>query len=224
MNLKMLLIFASGLGLGGVGGFIATRLYYRKKMAGEIDARVNAVVKAFESEVVVLDDEPGHMPDAGEMPDAEMYKPGNQNVDERKDHTFKPKGSFATDYGAMYEHPMDDDELEKIEEMDNWKKADESVEKHARAPRLIKSSEFGQLPNFAQVFLTYYTGSDTFEVDGDSPQIIDAKDVDEIRGMLGDTLDKYGFKDSDETEIYVRNFARETDYDIVKVETYEDDR
>lgn len=220
MNLKSVLIFASGLAIGGVVGFRKAGNFYKKVMADEINERVEALTK-HETAVNILDEDQLQEDD---MPDAEMYKPEGKPVEETKtDSKFKPRGSFATDYSAMYEHPLDDDEMEEIEKIDNWRNAEDSLKHNEMSPVVIPKTQFGELANFNQVYMTYYTGSETFVVDGDSPQVFEAKDLDEIRSMLGDAIEQCGFKDSDDEEICIRNFARGTDFSIVKAENFEDE-
>lgn len=110
------------------------------------------------------------------------------------------------DYHACYkkpdpadqEHPTDDE--------------GEKVKNSKRQPRIISAEKFGE-DGFSPIYLDFYT-EDQALVQSDETE---AKEIDEVRDWIGDALEKYGFATNNEPRIYVRNFDRKCDYEILKV-------
>ena len=114
------------------------------------------------------------------------------------------RGSFATDYTSFYkgdpaesEHPTEEGDTKGSKK---------------RAPRIIKADDFGE-DGFAQIYLDFYTEDKALVITDET----EAKEVDEVRDWIGNALEKYGFESNDEEKIYVRNFNRKEDYEILKV-------
>lgn len=93
----------------------------------------------------------------------------------------------------------------------------ESEENSKLAPKIIKASDYGTNPIYEPQTLLYYTDNDVLTTETDEIIGEGEKDLDEIRSVIGDALTKFGFKDSDEDRIFVRNFKRNADYEIIKV-------
>jgi len=83
-----------------------------------------------------------------------------------------------------------------------------------RGPRQIKNEEYGTDRTLDCIELTYYAGNDILANEDD--EVID-EDVE--YALLGDVLDRFGFRNSDQPKICVRNEKRGTDYMITKVRT-----
>lgn len=114
------------------------------------------------------------------------------------------RGSFATDYTSFYkgdpaesEHPTEEGDTKGSKK---------------RAPRIIKADDFGE-DGFTQIYLDFYTEDKALVITDET----EAKEVDEVRDWIGNALEKYGFESNDEEKIYVRNFNRKEDYEILKV-------
>lgn len=114
------------------------------------------------------------------------------------------RGSFATDYTSFYkgdpaesEHPTEEGDTKDSKK---------------RAPRIIKADDFGE-DGFTQIYLDFYTEDKALVIADET----EAKEVDEVRDWIGNALEKYGFESNDEEKIYVRNFNRKEDYEILKV-------
>jgi hypothetical protein len=114
------------------------------------------------------------------------------------------RGSFATDYTSFYK--VDPAESEHPTEEGDTKGSKK------RAPRIIKADDFGE-DGFAQIYLDFYTEDKALVITDET----EAKEVDEVRDWIGNALEKYGFESNDEEKIYVRNFNRKEDYEILKV-------
>lgn len=105
------------------------------------------------------------------------------------------------------DHPSDDEravqEMEKIEY--------ERRENMGKQPRIISIEQAGNLPAYINSeCLFYYPESDVLcTEDGDM--------IDNPGLLVGPALDKYGFRNNDETQIFVMNYQLDTCYDIQKV-------
>lgn len=98
-------------------------------------------------------------------------------------------------------------DLDKKE--DNTKEED-TVGK-SNSPRLIKKEEYYNDGMYNKVALSYYAFNDVLfnEEEGEV--------VDDVSALVGDTLTKYGFDESEEEVIRVRNYETMTDYEIEKI-------
>lgn len=189
MTLKGILIFSGGAICGAIGGWYWTKRKYEQ------------VLEKYKEESAQKIKEIYGNPDAFVEEDEEE-EPKQPEVEKAP----KARGSFATDYASFYkkndpaeqEHPEDDGE--------------EKVKDKKRLPRIIKAEEFGE-KGFTEAYLDFYTIDQALVVADDT----EAKEIDEVRDWIGDALDKYGFSQNDEEKIYVRNYDRKTDYEILKV-------
>lgn len=106
----------------------------------------------------------------------------------------------------------DNEEENDISEEDN---DDETVvtmlDGNTRPPRIVKESDVDNCPEGWDVEALYLYRDGTLTDEDDN-----VFDSDDISNMLGDCLDKYGFRDSDEKLIYVQNFKLHTFYEITK--------
>lgn len=190
MTLKGIIIFTGGAVCGAVGGWYWTSRKY-EKILDELEEKHAEEVKQIYGN-----------------PDAFVEVEGNEEEEPEQEIEKMPKsrGSFATDYTSFYkkddpaeqEHPEDDGE--------------EKVKNKKRLPRIIKAEEFGQ-KGFTEAYLDYYTMDQALVIADET----EAKEIDEVKDWIGDALDKYGFSQNDEEKIYVRNYDRKTDYEILKV-------
>lgn len=84
-----------------------------------------------------------------------------------------------------------------------------------KKPKLITEESYKEdYPHHEKIELAYYTGDGTI---GDCLVEIEHNEevFDEDR-LVGDCLDRYGFRDNSEDTIYVRNFNYSADYKIIK--------
>lgn len=85
-----------------------------------------------------------------------------------------------------------------------------------KKPKLITCESWdNEYPQNDKIQLEYYTGEN-----GTDGCLVDVEADEEIFDedrVVGDCLDKYGFRTNDEDVIYVRNFAFGADYEITKV-------
>ena len=142
----------------------------------------------------------------------ERYKgTSDEQSDKFKEVEEKSEKSEKLDDLDDEESIEDDEEAECIE---RGLEEEEFMKSHKNdAPRLIKVSQVGELDWFDMSTLLYYEGDNTLVIE-DSEDVIPE---DEVRNYVGDCLTKYGFTINDETIIYVRNFQREVDYEVIKI-------
>ena len=101
------------------------------------------------------------------------------------------------------------------EENENYIRGEEMTESLSyvpgRKPKIISAESFeNEMRHFDKQQLYYYVGDETLATEEE--EII--RNVDQV---VGDALDKYGFRENDESIIYVRNLDFSTDYEIEKV-------
>ncbi|MDO4378317.1 MAG: hypothetical protein Q4C64_04085 [Erysipelotrichia bacterium] len=126
------------------------------------------------------------------------------------DNYPKPKDLDIDDH--PYDNDEDDHPLVKV--MDDA--AVDSIIKKSK-PKLIKVEDFGEI--FTYDTETLYLYRDDSILADENDDIIENEDE-----LIGDCLDKFNFRDSNETSIYVRNDRLRTDYEILKVNgSYRDD-
>lgn len=130
-------------------------------------------------------------------------------------NNYEKTSSYATMYkedkAAEEEHPVDSDEDEIDEEQAEIDRANaEHRENFNKPPKIISAEEFNSLPGYIETGALYFYHYDEVLVDDEDDE------VDE--GMLvGDCLDKYGFRDSEEEIIFVRNYQIDKAFKIHRV-------
>ena len=108
---------------------------------------------------------------------------------------------------AEMERPTEEDYIEETEAEERVQAALEDA--HDK-PKLLKIESFGELSNYETESLTYYVQDQTLVHE-------DGTIVDDEAFLLGDALDRYGWRDDDEDEnaLYVRNYKLQRDYEVV---------
>lgn len=195
--LKYALIFLAG---GGVGAGVSAIFFKKKyeKLQKEKDKELADMDEYYKEKCK----------ECGVLAQTEEEEPEEAPAEQHVEKPEKRQGSFATDYSSYYEktdpaeseHPREEEEVIHV----------------SQQPKLIRAASFGN-DGYAQRILYYYTDDDALIPEGGSYD--DIVDTDEVRDTIGNALIKYGFADSNnlEREIFVRNFDRKTDYQIIKV-------
>lgn len=134
----------------------------------------------------------------------------------------------VTDVETMYQHmedimrknlhPMDSDEDEEVvlsTEEEDYIQGYDLSSTHARdrsdKPKLIKYEDYGEDSTLTQATLLYFVDNDILTTE-------DEEEVDDPTALVGNCLDKFGFKtNDDEKTIFVRNSKLGFDYEIIKV-------
>lgn len=134
--------------------------------------------------------------------------------------TFHDKSSIKEPEPRDVEslHPMDSDEDEEIiigEEEQNYIQGYDMSCEHDRnrgdKPKLIKYEDYGEDHTLTQSTLLYFVDNDILTTE-------DEEEIDDPTALVGNCLDKFGFKSNDdEKTIFVRNSKLGFDYEIIKV-------
>lgn len=136
--------------------------------------------------------------------------------------TFHDKSSIKEPEPRDLEtlHPVDSDEDEDEEyseltsEEETYISANDLNTQHEVSrgdkPKLIKYEDYGEDHTLETATLLYYVDNDILTTE-------DEEEIPDPRMLVGNCLDKFGFRDSDENSIFVRNSRLGFDYEIVKV-------
>ena len=138
--------------------------------------------------------------------------------------TFHDKSSIKEPEPRDLEtlHPVDSDEddeeeeeySELTDEEANYIAVNELNMQHelnrGDKPKLIKYEDYGEDHTLETATLLYYVDNDILTTE-------DEEEIPDPRMLVGNCLDKFGFRDSDENSIFVRNSRLGFDYEIVKV-------
>lgn len=212
---KILGAFVIGMLAGGSGSYFFTKKKMEEKASNDIKEATDEIRKYYQDKMgkdnEAKKDEPKK--DKDDSPFAKSNP--NPARSQHKEAAFVREGGDV-DYTSFFrnrEHPEDD-----APEEDEGNSGEEFTNDHAknrtRRPKPIKVEDFGQDPSYETSTLLFYVEDQALVYEDQSP-MDDYPNEDEL---LGDALDKFGWKDDEEeTEIYVRNFARRTDYEVIKV-------
>lgn len=218
MNLKGVVIFT----LGAVAGGLATTLFwrekYRQKYKKEADDKVASMLEyvnrlrekeknsglSSQRQYTAQDSELG--PDISEGGERPKRRDPRVRVNY---HDYYPQTNDAEDALAESEYPREDDELTGDERHENKvKMKNENKER----PRLVSASSFEtEYIWFDKATLLYFTDDDMLVFEENN------EPVDDEDQIVGDCLERFDFKTNNEKVVYVRNFARGTNYEVYKV-------
>lgn len=109
-------------------------------------------------------------------------------------------------------HPVDSDEDEEELYNEGLKASLEHEARRTQLPRIIKEDDYGNDGTLEQESLFYYQGSDTLVTEDD-------EEIHDLPLVVGDCLDKFGFRDNNEKRICVRNYKLGKDYEIIKIDS-----
>ena len=112
-------------------------------------------------------------------------------------------------------HPVDSDEDEDYDEEELYNEglraSLEHEAKRTMLPRIIKEEDYGSIGTHKQESLFYYQGNDILVTEDD-------EEIHDLPLVVGDCLDKFGFRDNNEKRICVRNYKLGVDYEIIKID------
>lgn len=205
--------------VGGVAGFIGGYFLGKRSAEKRCDEELAEMKAFYEKNVKEVAEELGALGDrrpakAPDKPDLSTYKvlADKYSTKPSEVRSEAPEGQYEPSEEAEDEYLDEDGDEEEDEELIAGKNAALEYERTKNLPpKLITSEEFGSYEDFDQRTLLYYTGDGTLANEDDEI-------IDDPVAYIGGSLDKYGFRDSDETAIYVRNWRLQTDYEVIKVE------
>lgn len=198
--MKKLLYFGAGLIVGAVAGVFAGKFYFKTK---------------YEE---IAEDEIAEMEEYYRQSDEYARKsrdikeddsPSSEDFDEKpKTRRRKKEKHTNVDYTAYYDT---EDHKEEIEEAIKRNEELEEIRRSGKPPKIISKTAVGDLPaEYDEECLLFYALDQTLTDEDDN--LIDDPNI-----LIGDSLTRYNFTDSDEEEIWVVNTSLEKVYQIVKV-------
>lgn len=214
MEKKTIGVLLLGYAVGVATGVLATKGYFKKKYNDLATAEINSVLEKVSGSE--------HLPyqsDPKEESDADISKKPEKKKDrepvEPKDYTkyYTPRNNVVegNDEEGEQEETEDPDE-DSLEVRINEEAAAWHKENIHREPRIISKEDAQNLPGFIDTTdLFYYV-----EVDGLYDE--EEEEIDQPYLLIGNALDKYGFRESDEQFLYVLNYQLDTCYHIQKIE------
>lgn len=234
---KSILLFLGGMTLGGGAGVLATRGYFKKKYEEIADAEIQEMDDYFHKknqELIKLFEDKSKegqglfsvVHEAAVKVKEEYSDISRNEVMAQAKEKLTRNYEQTTNYANMYRSKTpgyDDLTEEEYEALENALEdtSEEAVARAAhedhqankdRPPKIISEDALGELPGYIdQKTLFFYRLDDT--VTDEEDEIVDDPEY-----LLGDCLDKYNFRESDEKTIFVRNFALDTVYEVQKVE------
>lgn len=240
------IIFSAGVLVGSAIGGLLTYHFLVKKKLEELDLAIEECNKELSERDKKLDELKKEVDEAHEAAkEVEILRQyGSYGSDlaltveeykklrdggPKKDYSRIHPGSSSAD-PADLEHPEEDYEEDNASDDDFDKNEEDVIEdpeeenfkndildanyyaKERRPPKMISSEafEYDGRGIYDKEDLYYYVYDDTLATE-------DEEIVADADYLIGDALDKYGFRTSDEDEIYVRNFSMTTDYRITKM-------
>lgn len=218
--LKEVLIFAGGLVVGAAGSWFACKTYYQKKAEEEIAS----VEKAFTDKIHEVEDEKDVALDAASKAllsanDYHREDPGSRELLSNKstlDGILQSSAADRIDYTTYYaknsketievdDHPRDD-----LEEEEDGIGVAIDGNSNTRAIYEISYDDYGNVAGYDYKELYFYAG--------DGVMLDDSEDfIDNPEFLVGDVLDKSGFKTNDEKSLYIRNESLGSDFEVIKV-------
>lgn len=205
--------------VGFVVGGLAGAVYMRYKKEKEMDLIINEYEEEIDElieEINAIEEETSDMIEeqevdvqAEEMPEYEEELPNGYfdygSKAKRKQRFRDPMDKPASPKDLLTEHPEDSDEDDDILEESPIKGSEE-----VDMPKLISADKYDEDPSYDKDTLYYYQEDD----------ILTNADDEEIENpyeYVGDCLDKFDFRGTEEPLIHVRNDEKGTDYEVQKV-------
>lgn len=196
--MKNLLYFGAGLIIGAAAGLFAGKFYFKNKYEEIADNEI----KEMEDYYRASDEYSRKSKDVEE----DIREEEEPEVEERSKR--KKKEKIYTDYTSYYDKAEHGEEIEEAIRRNEELK---EIRKSGKPPKIISQTAIGDLPEeYDEECLLFYALDQTLTDEDEN--IIDDPDI-----LIGDSLTKYNFVDSDEERIYVVNYVLEKVYEIVKV-------
>lgn len=223
---------------GGLGGFIAYSIL-KRKYTDILNKTVDNYEKlleeanAFDGEDDIPDEFKRYIPNDEKKEAPKLSSEEKESIKEK----LRYNNERTTAYASMYHTPIKDiidakaEEEPDPEEVAKEEAAEEEIEKshfdvleaiknNARKPVIISEEDFndicdnhlGNMPGEWDCSNLFLYNDDT--VTGEDDHVYEGE---ELAKMLGDCLDKYGFRNGSETTIFVKCFELNTVYEVAKI-------
>lgn len=229
MNYKLMLTIIGSFAAGGLAGIVGTKKYFQNKYQKKYDQdredleayyhKVDEYARVdHDEEKTVLDT----LPTINFSQSIDAPAGGRMTKEQRKDIKNKLAVNWAgtTNYASMYKDvdSIDTDESTMIDENypNEVTPEEEAFDNHQKnkdkPPKIISSDAYSNLPaHIDQEVLYFYAYDETLTDENKEP-------IEEPERLIGDSLTKYDFIDSEERVIFVMNYALDTCYEIQKLD------
>lgn len=226
MNIKNILYFIGGIIVGGSVSVFATKKHFQEKYKAYYEEDRNYLETYYGKTNEYRKKKKEENEDPSEM---DVSRPGGRMTpEERASVKEKLQKNYeqTTNYAAMYKTSSDDidpAEMEHPEEGEpeptndqNEVSEEKAFEDHQKnmnkPPKIISVEDYSNLPAHIDQQVLYFYSYDETLCD-ENEEIIEEPEL-----LIGDALTKYDFVDSDESCIFVMNYATDTCYEIQKVD------
>lgn len=232
--IKELVIFAAGAAIGaGVTVLIMRKKYdekYNKLLKDAIDSDADfrlreadkklAEAKAIQSGYIQSsgDEKPAEKEDK-KVQKVKALDPTKHVSDKNSSGENKIGKPNYIDYTSYYEakasseYPRDEYNAAEQSALYEGERANEEAHS-GKKPRIVSRGEYDS-PEFEhhdRTTLYYYTEDDVLATEEDEV-------IEDPSTLIGDALDKFGFRNNGEEVIYVRNYGLQTDFEVEKRDT-----
>ena len=210
--------FLGGLGAGFILGAVAGVIYTSKTTSKRVMELANDIadeeVKMFVDEYLKRAAENNKEADTSEV--VEEYDDETETEDLEDSAPYASYNSLGTMIkpppqelfkDIEDEHPQEPDEEEDILEENPVK-----YDREEQAPKLISQDSFDTDADDFEKDTLYYYQEDDVLADPDDEEVNEYE-------YVGECLDKFGFRNNEESEIHVRNFEKQVDYEVIKMFT-----
>ena len=205
--MKTSVSFVAGLAVGAVGGVIAGAAYMKSKIEETIEERVDEEVKNFIDDYFARKEEEDEESDI--LEEEPVFEESYNSLHAHSQQNYNKPDPTKIFRDPLMEHPEEPEEETDILE-ENPVKPEPKEDDDMKDPKLISEDKFDEDVEFTKETLYYYNEDDVL-TDEDEHEIENQLEI------IGDTLDKFGFRDNEEQVVHVRNFERKTDYEVIKV-------
>lgn len=224
MNTKNILIFISGIIVGGAAGIFGTRYFLSDKYNKQFEecrAELEEYYQRMDeyARVPHEDNREDQNEEGVSRPGGRMTPEERASVKEKLQKNYEQTTNYAAMYGTKSEDDLDhvlDNFVDKQVNDQNEVSEEQAFEEHRKnmnkPPKIISAEAYSNLPAHIDQQVLYFYSYDETLCDENEEMI-------EEPGLLvGDALTKYDFVDSDERCIFVMNYATDTCYEIQKVD------
>lgn len=227
--IKELVIFAAGAAIGaGVTVLIMRKKYdekYNKLLEDAIKSDADFKLQEVNKKLAELKArESGYIQSSGDEKPTEDKNDKKINKVKALDPNKKAGDSKLgkpnyIDYTSYYEakasceYPRDEYDSAEQSALYEGERANEEAHSGKR-PRIVSRGEYDS-PEFEhhdRTTLYYYTEDNVLATEEDEV-------IEDPSTLIGDALDKFGFRNNDEEVIYVRNYGFQTDFEVEKRDT-----
>lgn len=211
--IKNILIFVSGLIVGGITTYSAMRLVLEDKYHKFADDEIEEMRKYYEGllEDQICDRDDDETPPEPIHFERFMTKP-EELAEEAKEHLDNAlKTSGTVDYKSFYDPAESESPEEDSDDIEVEMETFHRLHK-GKSPKIISMEAAGNLPAGIDHQILYFYTLDDEVADEENNAIID------YERLIGNSLDEYDFRESEETIIFVLNYELDVCFEIQKVE------